>query len=318
MGISGKIAKSVKIVGHFTNDRPEGRFASMSTAPVVTTTEERRPMTPEASNLLGWWWLAIALTIVLITAMWPSIFPENSGMMPIYFAIMVCGALVAVGIWASIGFWRASPSSAQIMRLTAMIGIGVGIAGVAYFLYSVAFATPVKTGPGSAVAVGFFGPEGSFLTSILWTLLVILPFIFGLLVIFGLMSDGIEEWFNPQPEEMVTRKQPRLQVDPSTAAIMAGGAAASMEVAEESMTDIVDRARATAAHEAAGEDVSVEVVGSAHDDLSVEVIGGATEQGTVDELAALEKALSEDLKGKPASHHSSHDEPLSVDDDLKI
>ena len=44
----------------------------MSDAPAITREPEpRRPLSPEASNLLGWWWLALVFSIVLLIAIWP-------------------------------------------------------------------------------------------------------------------------------------------------------------------------------------------------------------------------------------------------------
>jgi hypothetical protein len=272
-------------------------------------------MTPEASVFFGWWWLSIVFTIVLLAAMWPSIFSESSGSMPTYLAVLISAGLVAVGIWASLLYWRADPASAQIMRLTIYVILGVGLVSVIVFLTSVAFGTPEKTG--LAPATGFFGPEGSapILSGILWAFLIALPFTFGLLVIFGLMSDGVEDWFNPPPAEALTSR-----LDSSSAGLIAGGAAASMELSGERqvLAEVDEAMTRTAPRAKASEDVSVEVVGQAQDDLSIEVIGGsAQDHATVEELSALERALSEDMQGKPAKK-GGHDEPLKVDEDLKL
>jgi hypothetical protein len=272
-------------------------------------------MTPEAGVLFGWWWLSVVFSIVLLAAMWPSIF-SDSGSMPTYLAVLISAVLVGVGIWASLLYWRADPASAQIMRLTVYIVLGVGLTSVVIFLYSVAFATPEK--PAIGQAPGFFGPEGSapILSGILWAFLIALPFTFGLLVIFGLMSDGVEDWFNPPPAEALASK-----VDSSSAAIMAGGAAASMELSGERhvIAEVDEAMGRPAPRRKTTDDVSVEVVGQAQDDLSIEVIGAsAQDHATVEELTDLEKALSEDMQHKPAKGKGSHEEPLQVDEDLKL
>jgi hypothetical protein len=236
--------------------------------------------------------------------------------MPTYLAVLISGILVGVGVWASLLYWRADPGSAQIMRLTIYIALGVGLVSVIMFLTTVAFGTPEKTG--LTPATGFFGPEGSapILGGILWAFLIALPFTFGLLVIFGLMSDGVEDWFNPPPAEALASK-----LDSSSAAIIAGGAAASMELSGERqvMAEVNEAMTRTAPRAKTTDDMSVEVVGQAQDDLSIEVIGGsAQDHATAEELTALEKALSEDMQGKPKKRKDAHDEPLKVDEDLKL
>jgi hypothetical protein len=273
-------------------------------------------MTSEASVLFGWWWLCIVFSIVLLAAMWPSIFSDSSGSMPTYLAVLISAALVAVGIWASLLYWRADPASAQIMRLTVYVVLGVGLVSVVMFLINVAFGTPEK--PAAGPATGFFGPEGSapILSGILWAFLIALPFTFALLVIFGLMSDGVEDWFNPPPAETLASK-----MDSSSAAIMAGGAAASMELSGERqvMAEVNEAMTRTAPRAKTTDDMSVEVVGQAQDDLSIEVIGdSAQDHATAEELTALERALSEDMQGTPKKRKDAHDEPLRVDEDLKL
>lgn len=283
-----------------------------------------RVLTTEASNVLGFWWLSIVTTIVLLAAMWPSIFPDSAagGLTATagYLITFLASGLVAIGIWCSIGFVRAQPWSARIMRLVTLIGLGVGLAGVGYFLYSVAFAKVPDNGP------SFFGPSG-VLGGVLWALIIILPFIFGLTLIFGLMNDAIDDWFNPQPVAYELTAD-NLQVDPRTAALLAGGTAASMMGDEDLMGDLNEAMGHSDKNAAFPSDESVEVIGSAEEDLSVEVIsdtGDAVGTDSMEELAALEEALSEDAnkKAKKKKEEKKYeagkgDEPLAVDDDFKL
>ena len=298
---------------------------SSSNAPALSTPAPRY-LTPEASNVLGFWWLSIVTTIVLMATMWPSIFPESSSgglaSTASYLITIISSVLVALGIWCSMGFVRGQPWSARAMRLITMIGLGVGLAGVGYFLYSVAFAPTPNNAP------SFFGPSG-VLSGILWSLIILLPFIFGLTLIFGLMNDAIDDWFNPQPT-MYTRTSSNLRIDPQTAALLAGGADLTGEA---QILDDVDEALGVTDQNAAyADDQSVEVIGSAEEDLSVEVISDAGGQATSDsmeELAALEEALTEDAgkKAKKAAAKKKEenkydagkgDAPLAVDDDFKL
>jgi hypothetical protein len=305
----------------------------MSDAPVETVLppEERRPLTPEASNILGWWWLAIGFSVLLLWAMWPSIFTDSASSFGTYLGVVITIAFVALGAWAAAGFTRAEPWSVGVMRMTAIIGMVVGLLAVAYFLYAVAFTGPAKSSlPGSQTA-GFFGPEGSFLGGFLWVTIIILPFIFGLMIIFGLMSEGAEHWMNPPPPESPTA--PNLRIDPATAAMLAGSAGAvSHGVSDEALMTELSQVMTVnqATLRRPGDEQSVEVVGTAGDDLSVEVVGGdvTQDEGSLAELAALEQALSEDAaKKKKAKKQkkeekkkkaTSGDEPLSVDDDFKL
>lgn len=302
----------------------------MSDAPLESAapaTEPRRPLTPEASNLLGWWWLAIVFALVLLLAIWPSLFDGGSSF-GTYFAVILCAAVLALGTWVSVGWTRGREWSAGAMRMSALVGLIAGLVAVAYFLYSVAFAAAPAGSP------GFFGPT-PILAGILWVIMIVLPFIFGLLVIFGLMSDGADEWLHPPIPAAETH--PNLKIDPATAAMMAGGGAAvSHAVTDESlMTDLskvitsedMDR-RNTGPLRRAGDEQSVEVVGQAEDDLSVQIVGGhdvTQDEGSIAELAALEQALSDDAKKKKdkkakkePKKPSGGDEPLSVDDDFKL
>jgi hypothetical protein len=302
----------------------------MSDAPVETVvreTEERRPLTPDASNLLGWWWLAIVFAIVLLVAIWPSLFTDQISSFGNFTLLVISAGVVA---WAAVvawGFARAKEWSAGAMRLTAIVGLAVGLAAVAFFLYSVAFAAPPTGSP------SFWGPT-PILSGILWVVLIVLPFIFGLLIIFGLMSDGVDQWYHPPLVESPTATN--LRVDPQTAAIMAGGAGAvSHAVSEEGLIDELSQvmtiddatSRRRPVRRTDGDEQSVEVIGTAGDELSVEVVGGpGDDEGSLAELAALEQALSEDKDKKAARKKkkdekkkpSKGDEPLSVDDDFKL
>ncbi|MFT3882817.1 MAG: hypothetical protein QM703_24580 [Gemmatales bacterium] len=289
---------------------------------------EPRLLTPEASNVLGWWWLAIVTTIVLLCSMWPSIFEGSTGglaSLSNYLLVILCAILLLIGTWCSVGFSRAQPWSAWMMRLVVMIGLGVGLAGVGYFLYSVAFA------PASAGGQSFFGPSG-VLSGILWGLIMLLPFIFGLTLIFGLMNDAVDEWFNPPANYELT--DAHLRVDPRTAAIVAGGS--SPEMGDEALMGELSQAMSLSEKQRSYDgDQSIEVIGSAEDDLSVEVIGsketGDDSSDSMAELAALEEALTEDaskkIKGKQKKDKSKEqkkydagkgEEPLAVDDDFKL
>lgn len=290
---------------------------------------EPRLLTPEASNVLAWWWLAIVTTIVLLCSMWPSIFEGSTGglvSMSNYLLVILVALLLILGTWCSVGFSRAQAWSARVMRLVVMIGLGVGLAGVAYFLYSVAFA------PASPGGQTFFGPSG-VLSGILWSLIILLPFIFGLTLIFGLMNDAIDEWFNPPAAEELT--DANLKVNPRTAAIIAGGAGAVAMGDEELMGELSEAMSLTGKNRNYDGDQSIEVIGSAEEDLSVEVIGsketGDESSDSMAELAALEVALTEDaskkIPGKQKSDKKKEekkyeapkgDSPLAVDDDFKL
>ncbi|HMO35738.1 MAG TPA: hypothetical protein PKA06_06820 [Gemmatales bacterium] len=291
---------------------------TMSSASAKALRAPLRPLTSAASNLLGFWWLAIITGVLLIIAMWPSIFTE--GNLGGYLLFIVVGVLLALGIWCTLGFVKAQSWSAGAMRLVAMIGIGVGLAGIGFFLYSVAFASTPAGAP------TFWGPS-AFLSGVLWAVMFFLPLIFALAVIFGLMSDGIDDWFNPLPIEPATRAG--IQVDPRTAALMAGGAGLSAQLSDEAlMGDLNEALDMTDKNASLGDDQSIEVIGSADDDLSVEVIGDegkAAESDSMAELAALEEVLTEDASKKipqPSQEKKPDigkgDEPLAVDDDFKL
>lgn len=289
---------------------------------------EPRLLTPEASNVLGWWWLAIVTTIVLLCAMWPSIFEGSTGglsSMSNYLLVIISAVLLVVGAWCSLGFSRSQAWSARVMRLVVMIGLGVGLVGVGYFLYSVAFA------PASASGQSFFGPSG-VLSGILWSMIIILPFIFGLTLIFGLMNDAIDEWFNPPAAHELT--DANLKVNPRTAAIIAGGSSPDMGD-EALMGELSEAMSLTGKNRNYDGDQSIEVIGSSEEDMSVEVIGsketGDESSDSMAELAALEEALTEDasrkIKGtqKPDKKKEEKkyeggkgDGPLAVDDDFKL
>ncbi|HQR08369.1 MAG TPA: hypothetical protein PLN21_16185 [Gemmatales bacterium] len=289
---------------------------------------EPRLLTPEASNVLAWWWLAIVTTIVLLCSMWPSIFVSGTGgmsSMSTYLLVIISAVLIALGIWCSLGFSRGQSWSARAMRLVVMIGLGVGLAGVSYFLYSVAFA------PESASGHSFFGPSG-VLSGILWGMIIILPFIFGLTLIFGLMNDAVDEWFNPPPAYELT--DDNLKVNPRTAAIIARGNSADMGD-EALMGELSEAMSLTGNNRSYDGDQSIEVIGSSEEDLSVEVIGsketGDDSSDSMAELAALEVALTEDaskkIKGKQKADKKKEEkkyeggkgeEPLAVDDDFKL
>ncbi len=302
----------------------------MSSNPAsVPASPPPRVLTPEASNVLGWWWLAIVTTIVLLASMWPSIFPDSSAgglaSMSNYLLVIVVAVLLAVGAWCAYAFSRAQAWSAGAMRLTAMIGLGVGLAGIGYFLYSVAFA------PASPSGHSFFGPAG-VLTGIMWGLIILLPFIFGLTLIFGLMNDAVDEWFNPPL--VYERTDIKMNIDPSMAAAMAsaamsGGAGSARATGDdELMGELSEAMSLTGKTGRIDGDQSIEVIGSAEDDLSVEVIGDKNADGSDDsmeELAALERALTKDVakKGKPQKKETKPDfgkgdEPLKVDEDFKL
>lgn len=300
---------------------------SSSNAPALPAPPPRRLLTPEASNVLGWWWLAIVTTLVLLCSMWPSIFPENAtgGLSSTsgYLLVIIIGVLVAVGSWCSYEFANGKPRSARIMRLIAMIGLVLGLVGVGYFLYSVAF------GPAGPSGETFWGPSG-VLAGITWTMIIILPFIFGLTFIFGLMNDAVDEWFNPPVS--FTPTDASLRIDPRTAAIMAGGVSASM-ADEELMGELSEAMSLTDKKARFGEtDRSIEVIGSSEEDVSVEVIGGTevhNSNDSMEELAALERALTQDAskKGKDKKKEKKKEEkleagpgdsPLKVDDDFKL
>lgn len=287
-----------------------------------------RPLTTEASNVLTFWWLAIVTTIVLLATMWPSIFPDSSsgmGTTASYLITIISAVLVAIGIWCTIGFVHAQAWSARVMRLVTLIGLGVGVAGVGFFLYSVAFASSRPNEP------SFFGPSG-VLAGVLWTLIIILPFIFGLTLIFGLMNDAVDEWFNPAPVSKARTEETYLKVDPKTAALLAGSTGAlSAQLGDEALMGELNEAMdLTDRNSAFNEDQSVEVIGSADDDdQSIEVLSDAGEVASSDsmaELAALEQALSEDASKRlppvPAKKEKKkaggEDEPLAVDDDFKL
>lgn len=293
----------------------------MSSATVKALPAPTRYLTSEASNVLGFWWLSIVTTLVLLAAMWPSIFPDG-GSLPGYLIAIITAVVLVIGIWCTIGFVKAQSWSAGVMRLVAMIGLGVGVAGIGYFLYSVAFAPTPNNAP------TFWGPN-AVLSGVLWGLMFFLPLVLGLAVIFGLMSDSIDEWFNPQLIEPQTRAN--LRVDPRTAALMAGAAGVSAQLGDEDlMGELNEAMELTDRNATLGSDESIEVIGSADDDLSVEVIsdqGGTAESDSMAELAALEEALTEDASKKiPAQKKKEEkkldagkgDEPLAVDDDFKL
>lgn len=302
----------------------------MSDAPyemAVPEPEARRPLTPEASNILGWWWLALVFAMVLLIAIWPSLF-EGPGSFGTYLAVIICTAIVVLGTWVSTAWTRAKEWSAGAMRMAAIVGLIAGLVAIGYFLYAVAFATPPAGSP------GFFGPT-PILAGFLWVILIVLPFIFGLLVIFGLMSDAADEWLHPPI--LPAETHPNLKIDPATAAIMAGGGAAVSHVVSDEalMTDLSrvitaeDMDRPATGSIPGYREQSIEMVGNADEDLSVQVVGGhdvTQDEGSLAELAALEQALSEDAKKKKAKKGkkeekkkpSGGDEPLSVDDDFKL
>jgi hypothetical protein len=291
----------------------------MSSATVKALPAPSRPLTSEASNVLGFWWLAIVTTLVLLFSMWPSIFSDG-GSMGNYLLFIISSVLITLGVWCSIGFVKAQSWSAGAMRLITMIGLGVGLAGIGYFLYSVAFAATLNNAP------TFWGPSG-VLSGVLWTLVILLPFIFGMTLIFGLMNESIDDWFNPPPPQAVTR--PNLRIDPRTAALMAG---VSTQLGDdELMGELNEAMDMTENSSILGSDQSIEVIGSAEDDLSVEVIsdqgGMNSESDSMAELAALEEALTEDASKKlpkPPKKEDKKldtgkgDEPLAVDDDFKL
>lgn len=294
----------------------------MSSATVKALPPPTRPLTSEASNVLGFWWLAIVTTLVLLVAMWPSIFTDG-GSMGNYLLFIISTVLIALGVWCSIGFVKAQSWSAGAMRLIAMIGLGVGLAGIGYFLYSVAFAATPNNAP------TFWGPN-AVLSGVLWGLMFFLPMVLGLAVIFGLMNEAIDDWFNPPPPEAVTRAQ--LRVDPRTAALMAGAAGVSAQLDDDLLQGDLDEAIGLSENSSIlGSDQSIEVIGSAEDDLSVEVISdqgdAEADNDSMAELAALEEALTEDASKKiPAQKKKEEkkvdagkgDEPLAVDDDFKL
>ena len=304
----------------------------MSSPALAVVKPQPRLLTPEASNVLGFWWLAIVTAIVLICAMWPSIFEGNTtGTTPAstYLLIIICAVFLAVGAWVGSGFSRGQAWSARAMRLVTLIGLVVGLVGVGYFLYSVAFA---PEGPGGQ---SFFGPTG-VLSGTLWTLMIILPFIFGLTLIFGLMNDAIDEWFNPPASYEITDAS--ITIDPQTAAAMAGSSHAVVMGDEALMGDLSAAMSLTGkARKHRRDDQSIEVIGSAEDDLSVEVIGsketGNASSDSMAELAALEEALTQDASKKIPGRKKDDkkkkkeerkyeagkgDEPLAVDDDFKL
>jgi len=299
----------------------------MSSPAATVVKPQTRLLTPEASNVLGWWWLAIVTTIVLLCAMWPSIFDGSTGglsSMSSYLLVIIVAILLAIGCWCSVGFSRAQPWSARMMRLVAMIGLVVGLLGVVYFLYSVAFA------PASPGGQTFFGPSG-VLSGTLWGLMILLPFIFGLTLIFGLMNDAIDEWFNPPAEYEIT--DAHLSLDPRKAAIVARGSDAEVMGDEALMGELSEALSDSGKKRTYDGDQSIEVIGSAEEDLSVEVIGdaGPGSDDSMAELAALEEALTEDaskkIKGKKKVEKKKEekkyeagkgDEPLAVDDDFKL
>jgi hypothetical protein len=300
-----------------------------STARALPASAPARPLTPEASNVLAFWWLAIVTTIVLLCAMWPSIFGESGALASTgsYLITIISAVLVAIGIWCSVGFVTAQHWSARVMRLVTLIALGVGIAGVGFFLYSVAFAASKPNEP------SFFGPSG-VLGGVMWTLVIMLPFIFGLTLIFGLMNDSVDEWFNPPPAESVT--QARLNVDPKTAALLAGSTGAlSSQLGDEALmgelNEAMDLNTGSLRNQTGGllDDQSIEVIGGGDDDMSVEVLsdgGNLDSDDSMAELAALEEALTEDAskklppvpKKKEEKKPTSGDEPLAVDDDFKL
>lgn len=294
-----------------------------SITPALPAPPPPRLLTPEASNVMGWWWLAIVTAIVLLCSMWPSIFADSGGGLSAtssYLLVILCSGLLGLGVWCSYGFAKAQPWSARMMRLITMIGLGVGLVGVAYFLYSVAFAAATPGGQ------SFWGPSG-VLSGIMWGMIIILPFIFGLTLIFGLMNDAVDEWFNPPP---VTddRTMGRLQINPRTAALMVRSSGTD---GDEALMGELSEAMSLTGKSTTYDDHSVEVIGSSEDDLSVEVIGGKqVKRGSSDsmeELAALEEALTHDAskKGKKDKKKKEEkldigkgDEPLKVDDDFKL
>lgn len=295
---------------------------SSITAPVVKP--QPRLLTPEASNVLGWWWLAIITTIVLLFSMWPSIFEGSTGGMAStsnYLLYIISAALLMMGVWCSLGFSRAQPWSARVMRLVTMIGLVVGLIGVGYFLYSVAFA------PASPTGQSFFGPNG-VLSGTLWGMIILLPFIFGLTLIFGLMIDAVDDWLNPRTNYEITEES--LKAIPRTAAVVAGGTSSPDLGDEALMGELSEAMSNTDMSRNYQGDQSIEVIGSAEEDLSVEVIGsndaGPGSDDSMAELAALEEALTEDaskkIKGKKKEEKKYEagkgDEPLAVDDDFKL
>lgn len=298
----------------------------MSSPAAKVIKPEPRLLTPEASNVLAWWWLAIVTTIVLLAAMWPSIFEGSSGGMAstsTYLLVIISAILIGIGAWCSLGFSRGQPWSARVMRLVVMIGLGVGLAGVGYFLYSVAFA------PATAGGQTFWGPSG-VLSGVLWGLMMLLPFIFGLTLIFGLMNDAIDEWFNPPASYEIT--EANLKINPRTAAIIASGSSPDMGD-EALMGELSEAMSLTEKNRNYDGDQSIEVIGSSEDDLSVEVIGskdtGDDSSDSMAELAALEEALTEDASKKIKAVQKKKkeekkyeagkgEEPLAVDDDFKL
>lgn len=300
----------------------------MSSPSLAVVKPQPRLLTPEASNVLGFWWLAIVTTIVLLCAMWPSIFAGNTtGITPAstYLLVIISATLLAVGAWVGSGFSRGQAWSASAMRLITLIGLVVGLVGVGYFLYSVAFAAETPGGQ------SFFGPTG-VLSGTLWTLMIILPFIFGLTLIFGLMNDAIDEWFNPPVSYEHTDVS--LTIDPETAAAMAGSSHAVVMGDEALMGDLSAAMSSTGKARKHRTEKSMEAYGSADDDLSVEVIGGKDAgSDSMAELAALEEALTKDASKKIPGRKTDDkkkkkeekkyeagkgDEPLAVDDDFKL
>ncbi len=305
----------------------------MSSPALAVVKPQPRLLTPEASNVLGFWWLSIVTTIVLLCAMWPSIFEGSNaaGTTPAstYLLIIIIAVLLAVGAWVGSGFSRGQAWSARAMRLTTLIGLVVGLVGVGYFLYSVAFAAETPGGQ------SFFGPTG-VLSGTLWTMMIILPFIFGLTLIFGLMNDAIDEWFNPPTSFEITDAS--ITIDPETAAEMAGSSHAIVMGDEALMGDLSQAMSLTGKARKYRDDQSIEVIGSAEDDLSVEVIGskdgGDASSDSMAELASLEQALTQDASKKIPPRKKKDDkkkkkeektydagkgdEPLAVDDDFKL
>jgi len=297
----------------------------MSSPSLAVTKPQARPLTPEASNVLGFWWLSIVTTIVLLCAMWPSIFEgSRTGMSATstYLLVIICAVLLVIGAWCGHGFSRAQAWSARTMRLITLIGLVVGLAGIGYFLYSVAFA---PEGPGGQ---SFFGPTG-VLSGTLWTLMIILPFIFGLTFIFGLMNDAVDEWFNPPVSFEITDAS--ITIDPHTAAVL-NSSSNDVGMKDEALMGDLSAAMSLSgkARKHHHDDQSIEVIGSAENDLSVEVIGskdGDASSDSMAELAALEEALTKDASKKiPAKKKKEEkkyeagkgDEPLAVDDDFKL
>lgn len=273
----------------------------MSAEAIAIPEPKKRVVPAEINNILTFWWLMLAFGGLAIASLWPIAFANSATNFPGLLLSVVLTGLLLLGIFGHYGFVNTTSWSISLMRLTTLLFLGLGIALIVWFF--------VANGPVGGGKSTVLGPSDLFFLPVaLLTLMLVLPFIFGMMVIFGLMHESVERWYNPPLEE---EEQHGMSVaDPvmAMAMSMGAGAAAASSVAS---------GRSRRGDE---DDLSVEVVGSA-DDVAEEVV--EEDAGTEEELAALEEALTDQAKPKGKAKQDvttaySDDEPLKVDDDMKL